>query len=352
MSSLVLAPAVVDGALGEGGGQIFRTALTIAMCQERPIRIENIRSGRKKPGLLRQHLACLRAAQQICSAEVTGAELGSSAVTFAPKVVQSGEYRFAIGSAGSTTLLFQTVLLPLLLADGVSELYLEGGTHNGMAPSFDFIERCFLPVINKMGCRVEVSLEKYGFYPAGGGAWRARIYPLQKGNQRGDSMASLSMLDGGELLSQSAIATSARIPKHVTERELEQIHRKCYWPRVDLHQNLVSSVGPGNILSLRLERDKLTEIFETVGELNVTAERVAGRVICKMKRYLKAGVTVGEYLADQLILPMVLGSGGCFNTLQPSQHLITNIDVIKQLIDTDVQLTKIAEDHWTVLVQP
>ncbi|OMH32769.1 RNA 3'-terminal phosphate cyclase [Motiliproteus sp. MSK22-1] len=351
MSSVGIAPEVINGALGEGGGQVFRTALTIAMCQGKPVRIKNIRAGRKKTGLLRQHLACLRAAQQICAAEVTGAELGSSTVTFVPGPVQSGEYRFAIGSAGSTTLLFQTVLMPLLLADEVSELYFEGGTHNGMAPSFDFIEQCFLPVAKKMGCRVDVSLERYGFYPAGGGAWRAKIYPLQRESNPTGSMSSLSMLDDGEIRCQSAMATSARIPKHVTERELEQIHRKCYWPRASLHQNLVNSVGPGNIVSLRVERDQLTEVFETVGELNVSAERVAGRAIRKMKRYLKARVTVGEYLADQLVLPMALGKGGCFSTLLPSQHLRTNIDVIKQLLDIDIQLIQINEDHWQVLVQ-
>jgi len=334
---------VIDGAQGEGGGQILRSSLTLAMCLGRPVRIENIRAGRKKPGLLRQHLTCLRAAQAICDAEVTGDEMGASCVTFRPGKVQSGEYRFAIGSAGSTALVFQTLLLPLLLADGVSELHLEGGTHNGMSPSYDFIAQCFLPVLAKMGARVEVELERYGFYPAGGGAWRARVHPVE-------SLAPLALLDTGRVLSQTAVATSARIPGHVTARELEWVQKKCLWPEASLQQRLVDSVGPGNILSLRVEMEPVTEIFEVVGEKSLSAERVAGRAIQALQQYLSAGVPVAEHLADQLILPLLLGSGGRFNTLKPSSHLLTNIDVIRVWTGVDVQVEPIAGGHWQVVV--
>ncbi|MGI9295025.1 MAG: RNA 3'-terminal phosphate cyclase [Pseudomonadales bacterium] len=334
---------VIDGSQGEGGGQIFRTALSLAVCLGRPVRIENIRAGRNKPGLLRQHLACLRAAQRICEAQVTGAELGSASVLFVPGSIKAGEYRFAIGSAGSTTLVFQTVLLPLLLADGVSELYLEGGTHNGMAPSYDFIEQCFLPVMEKMGCQVEVQLERYGFYPAGGGAWRVRIYPAQ-------NIGALTLLERGKQVDQSAVATSSRIPEHVTARELRQVQKKCYWSEASLQQRLVESAGPGNILSLRVDMEHVTEVCESVGELNVSAERVAGRAVRDLKRYLAAGVPVGKYLADQLVLPMALGKGGSFLTRKPSQHLLTNIDVIAQLTGVEIRLNEINKDCWEVLV--
>ncbi|WP_299947479.1 RNA 3'-terminal phosphate cyclase [uncultured Microbulbifer sp.] len=334
---------VIDGSQGEGGGQIFRTTLTLAMCLGKPVRIKNIRAGRNRPGLLRQHLACLRAAKEISGAAVTGDELGSSVVTFEPGKVKPGEYRFAIGSAGSTTLVFQTVLMPLLLADGMSELYLEGGTHNGMAPSFDFIEQCFLPVLSGIGCRVEVDLERYGFYPAGGGAWRVRIHPANK-------IQSLTLVERGEVISMEAVALSARIPSHVTERELSQVKKKCYWPESSLNQRLVSSEGPGNMVSLRVNVGEVTEVFESVGERNVSAERVAGRAIRELKRYLEAGVPVGEHLADQLVLPMALGGGGCVQTLKPSQHLLTNIEVIKAIADVKIVLTENGGDDWDVVV--
>jgi len=292
---------------------------------------------------LRQHLACLRAAKEISGAEVTGDELGSSVVTFEPGKVKSGEYRFAIGSAGSTTLVFQTVLMPLLLAEDVSELYLEGGTHNGMAPSFDYIEQCFLPVLSGIGCRIEIDLERYGFYPAGGGAWRVRIHPANK-------IQPLTLVERGEVINEEAVALSARIPAHVTERELSQVKKKCYWPESSLKQKLVSSEGPGNMVSLRVNVGEVTEVFESVGERNVSAERVAGRAIRDMKRYLEAGVPVGEYLADQLVLPMALGRGGRFRTLKPSQHLLTNVEVIEAIAGVEIVLTESGDDDWSVVV--
>tara|TARA_B100000446_G_scaffold61867_1_gene58325 strand:+ start:21401 stop:22453 length:1053 start_codon:yes stop_codon:yes gene_type:complete len=334
---------VIDGSQGEGGGQIFRTTLTLAMCLGKSVRIKNIRAGRNRPGLLRQHLACLRAAKEISGAEVTGDELGSSVVTFEPGKVKSGEYRFAIGSAGSTTLVFQTVLMPLLLAEDVSELYLEGGTHNGMAPSFDYIEQCFLPVLSGIGCRIEIDLERYGFYPAGGGAWRVRIHPANK-------IQPLTLVERGEVINEEAVALSARIPAHVTERELSQVKKKCYWPESSLKQKLVSSEGPGNMVSLRVNVGEVTEVFESVGERNVSAERVAGRAIRDMKRYLEAGVPVGEYLADQLVLPMALGRGGRFRTLKPSQHLLTNVEVIEAIAGVEIVLTESGDDDWSVVV--
>ena len=335
---------VIDGSQGEGGGQIFRSTLTLSMCLGKAVRIENIRAGRSKPGLLRQHLVCLRAAQEVCEAKVIGAELGSPSVTFMPGEIRAGEYRYAIGSAGSTTLVFQTILLPLLLAGDVSEPYLEGGTHNGMAPSYDFIEQCFLPAILKMGCHAEAELEKFGFYPAGGGAWRVRIFPAQE-------VRELTLMERGDLVDQSAVATSSRIPDHVTERELSHVQKKCYWPEESLHQRFVTSVGPGNILSLRVTMDNITELCESVGERNISAERVAGRAIRDIKRYLAADVPVGEHLADQLVLPMALGRGGRFRTLNPSPHLLTNIEVVRYMTGIDIELNRIKEDCWEVIVR-
>ncbi len=334
---------VIDGSLGEGGGQIFRTSLTLAMCLGKSVRIQNIRAGRSKPGLLRQHLTCLRAAQMICDAEITGDELGSREVTFRPGMIKAGEYRFSVGSAGSTSLVFQTVYMPLLFAKEVSEIYLEGGTHNGFAPSFDFIAECFLPAIAQMGYRADVELQRYGFYPAGGGAWRVRIYPVQKTTR-------LNLVERGREVSRLAVATSACLPEHITERELDQVRRIGLWPASTLKQQLVRSQGPGNILSLRLCSENVSEVVEVVGEHGVSAERVAKKAIREVKRYLKVDVSVGEYLADQLLLPMVLGVGGIFRTLKPSQHLLTNISIISQLMNIDIQLSEIEKGVWEVCV--
>lgn len=333
----------IDGAQGEGGGQVLRTSLTLALCLGKAVRIENIRAGRKNPGLLRQHLTCVKAAQSICNGEVSGAEIGSGAVSLVPGKVTPGDYCFAVGSAGSTTLVFQTLWLPLALAGGISSLYLQGGTHNGMAPSFDFIQRCFLPIIGRIGCQIDAELESFGFYPAGGGAWVAKIKSVS-------SLKSLQLSSPGAEKRCLAVATSARIPSHVTQRELAMVGRKCQWPREQQQQRLVASAGPGNIMSLQLESEELTELFEVVGERGRSAEKVALAAIQAMQRYQKAEVAVGEYLADQLLLPMVMGAGGCFVTLKPSQHLLTNIAVIRQFSGADIELKELGRDRWLVTV--
>jgi RNA 3'-terminal phosphate cyclase (ATP) len=334
---------VIDGSQGEGGGQIFRTALSLAMCLGRPVHIRSIRAGRSKPGLLRQHLTCLRAAKEISNATVDGCELGAGEVVFHPGVVSAGDYRFAVGSAGSTSLVLQTVLLPLLYAAESSTLQLEGGTHNGSAPSFDFLQHSFLPALAAMGYKVEAKLERYGFYPAGGGAWTVRMEPAA-------GIKALDFQERGELVALEAVATSARIPEHVTERELGVVRKKLAWPQDVLRQRIVDSHGPGNILSLRVRSENVTEIVEEVGEKQLSAERVAGRAVKAMKEYLAAPIAVGEHLADQLLLPMVLGRGGTFTTVAPSEHLRTNIAVIKQFVDTDIDIVQKGDKAWQVTV--
>jgi hypothetical protein len=154
----------IDGSLGEGGGQILRNSLSLSLATGKPFRIENIRAGRERPGLLRQHLTAVLAAVEVGGAGVEGATLGSTAVTFSPGKVRAGDYRFAVGTAGSGTLVLQTVLPALLTADAPSHIAIEGGTHNSAAPPFDFLDRAFLPLIERMGPKVRLQFERFGFY--------------------------------------------------------------------------------------------------------------------------------------------------------------------------------------------
>lgn len=196
---------IVDGSAGEGGGQILRTALSLAMCTGQSVVIDNIRRGRAKPGLMRQHLAAVRAAAVVSCAQVNGDELHSTRVEFRPGAIRGGTFRFAIGSAGSTTLLWQTLLPALLLADESSEVALEGGTHNGMAPSVDFIEQCFLPALARMGVVVKSKLLRHGFFPNGGGEWHVRVEPWAH-RQR------YLVTQRGELVSTQAVEKIAATP--------------------------------------------------------------------------------------------------------------------------------------------
>ena len=167
----------IDGSQGEGGGQILRTALALSMITGQAFELINIRAGRKKSGLMRQHLVCVQASQQISQAYIEGAELHSQRLYFAPQHVQSGKYQFQIGSAGSTTLVLQTLLPALLLQNEASELTISGGTHNPLAPTADFTEHCFLPCLKKLGIGVDFKLNKAGFFPIGAGEIQVTIQP-------------------------------------------------------------------------------------------------------------------------------------------------------------------------------
>jgi RNA 3'-terminal phosphate cyclase (ATP) len=333
----------IDGSHNEGGGQILRTALTLSLATGAPFRIEKIRAGRKRPGLLRQHLTAVEAARRIANAEVRGAEINSQELTFAPRDVIPGEYRFSIGTAGSTTLVLQTVLPVLMLASEPSTLVLEGGTHNPAAPPYDFIEKVYVPLINRLGAKVIIELLAAGFFPAGGGKLIARVEPPAE-------LRALDLTSRGEIRRRSARALVANLPRSIAERELAAVEQKLGWDRSALTAESVSSAGPGNILFLEVESENVTEVFTGFGERGVRAEAVADRAVTEARRYLAAGTAVGEHLADQLLVPMALIKGGAFTTLPLSRHSQTNIDTIGKFMPVKFHLAAEKNRSCTVEV--
>jgi RNA 3'-terminal phosphate cyclase (ATP) len=315
--------------MGEGGGQILRTSLALSMVTGTPVRIRGIRARRARPGLMRQHLTAVEAAARVSGAKVEGAEVGSREIVFVPGEVRPGEYRFDIGTAGSTTLILQTLLPALLHAAGPSRLTLEGGTHNPQAPPFDYLERVFLPLLRRMGARIEAVLERPGFYPAGGGRFSVTIDPPAR-------LSGLELLERGEIRSRRAVAILSALPRHVGERELRHVVRETGWDPASQEIREVVSPGPGNVLLLEVESEALTEIFAGFGERGVPAEEVAARALREMRRYLDAGVPVGEHLADQLLLPLALAGAGAFATLPLSLHATTQIDLIPRFLDVRI----------------
>ena len=314
----------IDGSEGEGGGQILRSSLSLAVCTRQPFRITNIRANRAKPGLLRQHLTAVRAVAEICAGELEGAELGARTLTFRPGRLAAGDYSFSIGTAGSCTLVFQTVLPALLIAGGESRVRITGGTHNPASPPFDFLARSFLPLLGRMGAKVKLDLASHGFYPRGGGEIRAHITP-------GPRLEALDLRVRGAWVRGFAEAYVAAIPAHVAHRELEVIGRTLGWQRDQLLlRALPNDVGPGNTVTITLEYENVTEVFTGFGEKGVRAETVAEQAAIPAREYLAGSAPVGEYLADQLLLPMALGDGGSFVTSQATPHLRSNIEVIER----------------------
>jgi RNA 3'-terminal phosphate cyclase (ATP) len=312
----------IDGSEGEGGGQVLRNACALSLITGDAFRVTNVRGKRAKPGLMRQHATALEAACAIGAAHCDGLAIGSREVTFTPGTVRAGEYHFAVGTAGSTSLVLQTVLMPLLLADAPSRLVLEGGTHNMQAPPFDFIAKVLVPVLRRMGAQIDLRLIRHGFFPRGGGRVEVDIQP--------GKLSPIDCLDRGGLQTRGASVLLAGLPFEIAARELATARRKLPdWPDdAFATRQLPEGEGPGNVLLLEAGFDHVTEIVTGFGVLGQSAESVAKTAAQRMLGLLASGAFAGPYLADQLLLPFALAGGGSFTTVKPSQHARTAAQII------------------------
>jgi RNA 3'-terminal phosphate cyclase (ATP) len=320
----------IDGSEGEGGGQILRSALSLSMCTDQAFRLKNVRAKREKPGLMRQHLTALLAAAAVCNAKVTGAEVGSGEVTFRPGRIKAGDYQFAIGTAGSCTLVLQTVLSALLTASSPSTIRITGGTHNKACPPVDFLQRTYLPLVERMGPKVRLDLVRYGFYPRGGGEILARVTPSPR-------LSAISLMERGSRKGGYAEAYISGIPMHVASRELEIVGKMLNWSGESLHiRGLSGEFGPGNALTITVEHEHITEVFTGFGEKGVSAESVAKRAVDAARSYIVSEAAVGHHLADQLLLPIALAGGGEFVTMPVTQHFESHVEIIKAFLNRKV----------------
>ncbi len=334
----------INGSQGEGGGQILRTSLSLAAITGIPVTITNIRAKREKPGLQRQHLVAVQAAARVCGGQVEGAELKSSQLVFHPQQPQAGDYHFDIGSAGSCTLVLQTILPILLQASGTSTVTISGGTHNGMAPPIEFLSDSFFPLLHRMGLSASVELIRHGFYPAGGGKIRAVIHG-------GAPTTPLTLLERGKVIGRHAESLISNIPAHIAHREATAIKHGLHWSHDEVDEREVAADGPGNMLVARLRYAQITTVISACGELRKSAEKVANEVVKGVKRYVKNEVPVCEHLADQLLLPLALGAGGQFRTVAPTEHTTTNAAVMAAFLGDVVKCEQKDKDDWVVTVR-
>jgi RNA 3'-terminal phosphate cyclase (ATP) len=335
----------IDGSAGEGGGQIVRTALALAACTATPVRITRIRAARPKPGLQRQHLLAVRALRELCDAGVRGDVPGSRELEFTPGRTHVGRFGHDIGSAGSTSLVLQTLLPPLLAAPGESQVELTGGTHNRLAPTYEFLRDGFVPLLRRMGAEVTIALDAYGFYPVGGGRLRARV-------RGGASLRPIHLERRGAVLAVQAEAIIARLPQHIAERQLEVLRARLGLSEAQRLVRRVDSRGPGNVVQVRVDSEHASETCTGFGVRGVPAERVAHGLADEVQQYLAADVPVGAHLADQLLLPLALAGGGSFLTLPPTAHTLTNAKVIEAFLGLTLDAQELAPGCWRLALAP
>lgn len=354
----------IDGSYGEGGGQILRTSLSLAAITGQPIRIERIRAGRQKPGLAIQHLTAVRAAATICGAKVQGDAVGSTALEFIPsRPTHAGQYTFDVsqttgaGSAGSVTLILQTVLLPLVLANGDSVVILRGGTHLPWSPPYTYIEQVYLPTLRQMGVQASVQLHAWGWYPRGGGEVELRV----TGRDGGESspLGGLNLLERGALQQVRGLAVVTELPSHIPQRMAMRAENLLQQANLKAQVQPVRSrgVGPGAGIVLTAEYDRTRAGFGALGELGVSSERVAEMATQELLDFHATGAPVDQHLADQLLLPAALASEvSQYRVAEISRHLTTNAWVIEQFgmarvaIDEDTRIVTVTPANKSMLL--
>jgi RNA 3'-terminal phosphate cyclase (ATP) len=317
-----------DGSFGEGGGQVLRTSLSLSCLLNKPFRIFNIRKKRKKPGLMPQHLMGIRSLKLISSARVEGDSQGSTELVFEPDEIKAGDYFFDIGTAGSTSLLLQAILPPLIFANNRSSLTLKGGTHVPLSPPFHYISEVFIPLLNKLGIEVKATIESYGFYPKGGGKVHIDI-------KTADSIKAANYLERGQLKKVYGLSGVGNLPFSIAERQKNAVLEVLLTKGIDaeIETISVSTPGQGTFMFLEAVTDNCLAGFSSLGERGKKAELVGEEAAKKFLDYYSTAACLDRHLADQIILYLGVSKGvSSFTTAEISGHLLTNLWVIEKFL--------------------
>lgn len=333
----------IDGSYREGGGQILRTALSLSCLFRKPFRIFNLRKGRKKPGLMPQHLTCVRAAQLFSGAEVKGDSIGSTELIFSPGEVKGGNYVFDIGTAGSTSLVLQTLIPALIFSEGKTTITLKGGTHVPFSPSYHYLAEVFVAFMKVLGMGMHLSIEFYGFYPTGGGRVRAEIFPAKM-------LKPFKAVERGEILKLTGYSGVGNLPLSIAERQKNALTEKIdsqkilpvqplpkggqggfesYPPDIELLN--IPTPGQGTFVFLKSKSEHSIAGFTSLGARGKKAEAVGEEAAQEFLDYYSTGAALDPHMSDQIVLYLsICKEESVFTSSRITEHLMTNLWVIQQ----------------------
>ncbi len=338
----------VDGTMGEGGGQVLRSTLSLSLLTGKAVRLTRIRAGRERPGLGFQHRMAVEAAARIGGARVEGVRVGSQELGFEPGPVVPGEYHFDIGTAGSVGLVLQTVLLPLALAQRASTVTVTGGTHVPSSPCFHYLDWHWRILMARLGVDFQLEMPFAGFYPPGGGELRARI-------PGACNVVPAAWVDRGHLLRVRGLSAVALLPEGIAERQCNRAlkglrHLDC---PVEITVESMPARSPGTVLALLAEFEHTQACFFALGARGKRAERVADEAVQDLVAFLATGAAVDRWAADQLLLPLAFASGASvLRTAEVTRHLLTQAQLIPMFVPVRITVDGALGEPGTVRVVP
>lgn len=338
----------IDGARGEGGGQILRSALTLSLVTGKPCRLENIRAKRSRPGLQPQHLQAVQAAATVGNAQAAGAALGSQWLLFMPDRVRPGQYRFDIGTAGATSLVLQTVYLPLVLTEAPSTVTITGGTHVPLSPCFHYLDWQWCRFLAAADLHLSLTMERAGFYPRGGGIIHVTISPMV-------AIKPLRLRERGQLLSIQGLSAVANLSRQIAERQSAQAfkHLAEYCPQCQIAIAHLPALGKGTLLLLLAQFEHTQACFFALGAPGKPAEQVADEAAEALLQFLATTGAVDPFLADQLLLPLSFAKGESFLSISHiTRHLLSNAEVIRNFLPVTLDIQDTLEKAGSVRIQP
>lgn len=283
----------------EAGGQILRVALALSPILGKPFRMTNIRAGRPKPGLQPQHLTGVRAIAEITGAEVEGDAAGSKEIAFGPSDISGGEYIFDTGTAGSVTLLAQSILPVLLFADRESRVVLRGGTHVAWSPTIDYYGHVLIPLVRKFGADVEMKINRYGWYPRGGGEIELAIKPSR--------LRAVDLTERGRLKAVRGVCALSNLREDIAAREVAGI-RETFMD-ADIETSAKPAASPGTAVTVWAEYDNTVLGAEELGKIGKRAEDVGKEAAARLAAEMSHGAVLDSHMTDQLLIFMALAEG-------------------------------------------
>ncbi len=325
----------IDGSFGEGGGQVLRTSLGLSCVLKKPFRIFNIRKNRRKPGLRPQHLMCVQALKEITGAKVQGDIKGSTEIVFEPSDVRPGDYFFDIGTAGSTTMLLQALLPPLVFSSRLpSRVVLKGGTHAPFCPTFHYINEVFIPMLKRMEIEIQADIETYGFYPKGGGEIRINVKPVTE-------LKAVDFLNRGEIKKIKGISAVGNLPLSIAMRQrdaaYEILRPRGFSSEIEITE--VPTPGEGTFIFLKVEAENTLAGFSSLGQRGKRAEVVGMEAARELLEYIFSDGCLDPHLADQIVLYLSMaGKATVFTTTRITNHLVTNLWVISRFLDIGYEI--------------